>query len=432
MYKTTFLGAGPGGSGPIVCALQQNKLDQLLDTNIAILDRADTMARGRIGDYAINSDTLSDTFLECLKHDGSVRIAEIGATPPANKIRAYAGGPSPLTLAAEFMTELGGALQTQIKDHPRSAFFASTLGQSIHMQPDGSYRTRAVHRNGVDTPVDFHSRNLVFAMGGAQSWERIKRERILGGIQLAEFEDKTLISHTVLSRGGIEQIQARLAGVRNPRVVIVGGSHSAVSSANVLLASGLPFDDGAIAIAHRNRLKLFYPSAAAAHAEGYTDFDDNDICPLTKRLYRLAGFRFDSRELLMRIWGMAGRARETRVRLYDLEANAQLHVLREQLASADLIVAALGYRPNTVPVYDVDGARIPLRAELPGTGALVDRRCRVIKADGTPLPNAYGIGLASGFVPDGDLGGEPSFQGQTNGLWLYQNGVGQIVLDSIL
>jgi hypothetical protein len=200
----------------------------------------------------------------------------------------------------------------------------------------------------------------------------------------------------------------------------------------LLAQSGLRFDAGAITIAHRNRLRLFYPSAEAALAEGYTDFGPNDICPLTKRLYRLAGFRFDSRELLMRIWGIGGRARETRVALYDLEQRTNADELEALIERADLVVAALGYRPNMLPIYDSNGDAIAMRGELPGAEPMVNRQCELLRADGSALPNAFGIGLASGFVPDGDLGGESTFRGQTNGLWLYQNGVGQIILDRLL
>ena len=44
----------------------------------------------------------------------------------------------------------------------------------------------------------------------------------------------------------------------------------------------------------------------------------------------------------------------------------------------------------------------------------------------------YGIGLAAGFVPWGRLGGEASFRGQANGLWLWQNDVGQMIVDQVL
>ena len=51
---------------------------------------------------------------------------------------------------------------------------------------------------------------------------------------------------------------------------------------------------------------------------------------------------------------------------------------------------------------------------------------------GRPIPGAFGIGLAAGFVPWGRLGGEASFRGQANGLWLWQNDVGQMIVDQVL
>jgi hypothetical protein len=53
-------------------------------------------------------------------------------------------------------------------------------------------------------------------------------------------------------------------------------------------------------------------------------------------------------------------------------------------------------------------------------------------AAGQVVPGAYGIGLAAGFVPWGALGGEPSFRGNANGLWLWQNNVGQMIVDAVL
>ena len=53
-------------------------------------------------------------------------------------------------------------------------------------------------------------------------------------------------------------------------------------------------------------------------------------------------------------------------------------------------------------------------------------------AGGNPLPHLFAIGLAAGFVPYGKLGGEKSFRGQANGLWLWQNDVGAMIADAIL
>jgi hypothetical protein len=43
----------------------------------------------------------------------------------------------------------------------------------------------------------------------------------------------------------------------------------------------------------------------------------------------------------------------------------------------------------------------------------------------------FSLGLASGFVPHGDMGGEASFIGQQNSSWLYQNDIGQTVYRSV-
>lgn len=63
---------------------------------------------------------------------------------------------------------------------------------------------------------------------------------------------------------------------------------------------------------------------------------------------------------------------------------------------------------------------------------MVDRHCRVLDAGGAAVPGLYGIGLAAGFVPWGRLGGEASFVGQANGLWLWQNDVGMMIVDQLL
>jgi hypothetical protein len=102
------------------------------------------------------------------------------------------------------------------------------------------------------------------------------------------------------------------------------------------------------------------------------------------------------------------------------------------LDDAAVIIPAFGYRPSTVPIRDRAGRRVRLLGDGAGTPPLVDAQCRMLDAGGEPIPGLFGIGLASGFALDGPLGGEPSFAGQTNGLWLYQNGIGARILDQLL
>ena len=63
---------------------------------------------------------------------------------------------------------------------------------------------------------------------------------------------------------------------------------------------------------------------------------------------------------------------------------------------------------------------------------MVDGLCRVLDASEQPIPGLFGIGLAAGFVPRGKLGGEASFRGQANGLWLWQHDVGSLIVNAVL
>jgi hypothetical protein len=51
----------------------------------------------------------------------------------------------------------------------------------------------------------------------------------------------------------------------------------------------------------------------------------------------------------------------------------------------------------------------------------------LLAADGAPIPAVFGVGLGNGFVPRGAMVGEASFAGQQNSLWLYQNGLGEMI-----
>ena len=235
-------------------------------------------------------------------------------------------------------------------------------------------------------------------------------------------------------------------------MVIIGASQHDVGDVVLLNRTGLDFGPGDITILQSGPFRIFYPTREAAEADGYTDFGADDFCPVTGRRYRLAGLRFDSGDLVKQFLGVGGAAPEPRVRLFPLDRAGRHNGfdLPALLDDAALIIPAFGDRPNVPPIFDVGGQPIALMAQcgpdpdavLPPPVAqllsyssappLVDTECRVLTASGHHIPRLYGIGLASGFRLTGKLGGEPSFRGQTNGLWLYQNGVAELILDQIL
>ena len=110
----------------------------------------------------------------------------------------------------------------------------------------------------------------------------------------------------------------RLTGIAFPTIAIVGGSNSALAASGALL-QGLRSETSAadsITVLHRRPLRIFYRAPEDAAAEGYTDFGPDDICPISGFAYRLAAFRIDSRELVMRASGIGGRTAEPRLLLH--------------------------------------------------------------------------------------------------------------------
>lgn len=138
-----------------------------------------------------------------------------------------------------------------------------------------------------------------------------------------------------------------------------------------------------------------------------------------------------SRELLAAVLGIGGRARERRVDIVPL-ASLPTGTLGPALQQAHLVIGALGYQPNTIAFRQANGEPLSLASGATFHTPRVDGACRLLDSQGAFIAHAYGIGLASGFVPRGpQLGGEPSFRGQTNGLWMYQHDVGRLLLSAL-
>ncbi len=196
----------------------------------------------------------------------------------------------------------------------------------------------------------------------------------------------------------------------------------------ILRIKELNFDKKPIVIWSTSKPKIFYISAYEARMDGYHDFDEHDICPKTKRVYRLAGLRMDGRNLFRNISGLDNYNNKMNVE-YKLFQNQETE-LKKDLQEADIIIHALGYDFNMIPILDQSGNRIKLLGSE--TGYWVDSTCRLLDVYERPIENLYAMGLASGFIPNGDLGGEPSFKGQTNGLWLYQNEIADLIIKNIV
>jgi len=404
-------------------------LRDLAASGLVIAERGDALGEGRLGRYAITSDSTAATFLSAVKDNPHPELAALVDHPAGRAVGHYSGALGvPLVEAGAFVRATGERLHGLVTQYGGSVLTGhDVLGTT---RTGGGLWSSRLRRRADGHEFDQLSSAVAIATGGHQPLDRLVAQRV-GGVSLVrEVGDKLMQSDEALGLGGPQKIVDLLSTKRNPKIVVIGGSTSAIATIVLLLKTqAIPLGAGAITLLHRRPLRPFYATPAAAEAEGFTDFGPDDICPVSGFVYRLAGFRLEARDLVLRQLRVDGRVPDPRLTVHRVAGDDDA-VARAHLGEADLVIAALGYRPRALPIHDSEGRSIDLAARH--GGAMVDRHCRIMDATGAAIPGLYGIGLAAGFVPWGKLGGEASFSGQANGLWQWQNDVGAMIVDQVL
>ena len=429
-FGVVIVGGGPAGLAVLLAAHRDGRLHELLQQGLLIVERSAHVGAGHIGDYAINSDSTGTTFIDPLRAGSEPALHRLLETPVARRIDAAGDDSVPLRDVGELMTLIGRAFETIIGRYPDSAILPCSAATSAQRLPGGAWRVSISRADGRTCTVI--ADQLILATGASQPQSRLQQELLADQPILQRWGHKLLQSGDVLTHAGLANVTRLLTREPHPRVAILGGSTSAMAVAHAFLhrLPAVEFPPAGITLLHRRPLRVYYTSVQEALADGYDEFTPADLCPITQRVYRLAGLRLDSRELLMRVRGIGGRPAEPRMTMHQLQPQDPEAI--DIVDSATLVIAALGYRPHALRLLDQDTAEIPLFASAGPAAPLVDNGCRVLDHLGQPIPSVFAIGLAAGFVPHGPLGGEPSFSGQANGLWLWQNDIGSIIVNSVL
>lgn len=415
-FNTIFIGGGPAGTGPIISAMQEGKWPQLLDSGIALIDRGYTLGVGKLNEYKIRSDSYATSFIECVEDTNAKQYLQSAYKSLAyRRLEKNRFSNVPLSLVSRFQYFVGEAIKKAFATHPRSKLFLGFSVSSIIRLENGFYRLVVVNELGASQLL--LCKNVVIATGG--------RSRL----KVSDFSNTNTTPQVVNAEQflNIRCLKMTLTnlGTNKPRVAILGSSHSAFSVAWYLLRAGVVDDLNPVNIYARHKAAMYFDSREKAIAAGYTEFNDKDICPLTQRVFRLGGLRGDAKALATEMYFN----RTAALRFHLLEVDEEFLKSRE-LDKYDVLVNALGYRANLLPIYDESGEALTLAGE--GKASYVDDDCRLLAADGTVIQNAFLIGLGTGYCISGEYGGEESFKGQTDGLWLYQNDVGKKVVRQVL
>ncbi len=435
-YHAAIVGAGPAGTGPLVYGAWSGRLQELTGRGLAIIESGARIGPGRLGRYGINSNSTGATFIECLEHEvGGGVLRHSVASPARDEIARHRDEVLPLSLAERLLQDLGRDLEEAARASERSEVYLNTRAEEVRILGPGRFEVALRSLDGAEPPQRITASRVLLATGGNP-----QVPRAIGAMVTTACAERCpgnqplmLTADEFLQAQGRSAAEAWLENYEQPQVLVIGGAHSAFSSAWMLLErmqGEFEWRDGAVTLLHRSPIKVFYDSVEHARADGFAAFGDADIGGKGE-VFPIGGLRGDAKALYRRVAGLGGAQPESRLRLRNLPASgpgfAALDIDWSQLA---LVVFATGYIQPEVPVRNARGAPIALQGQY--TDRYVDQRCRVLDVLGNPLPGLYAAGFTSGFSPVEMLSGEASYDGKENSVWLCQHMLGEALFDALV
>lgn len=422
--------------GPIVSAYQNDLLDKVLNKGIVLIDRKKILGVGSFGEYDITANSLGKVFLECLekikKDSGFFNLIN---HEYVKELKLYNEKAPNLSLVAKYLGLLSEYLIDQIKIHQKCSIFRSANILDIQQKETGLYAINMeVNGGGQSHTRKIYARNIILNLGGQQNPNNYLYRSLWNGFNLSSYRDRVIPSGALLR---LSQSKLNTILSKNPsKIVVVGGSHSAFSVTMKLAeqhqkASKIKRE---IFILHRNDIRLFFNNKQDAEEAHYLFDVEKDICKLSGRVNRFSGLRYNAFDFASKLL-KTGQMKEENceINLYKISINPSLQqskLLKNLFEMANLIIPCFGYQANLVPIYDNNKHLIPIRQELDGLYG--DDKGRVYTKDNDLIPNIYSYGLGSGLKRSEKIGGELSFQGRLDGVWLYQNDIGRIILEQML
>ncbi|HEX5608539.1 MAG TPA: hypothetical protein VFX45_00445 [Solirubrobacterales bacterium] len=427
-FGTIICGGGPAGLGPVVAAGVTAQLRGLLAEGVRVIERTRRLGAGALGRYEIGSNSLGRAFLECLDGDDVGFLDAARRSEAAAELRRQQDRYPPLATIAAFMEQIGEAVRCLLDAEPGCEVSLGAEVDEVRLLPGGGAVVTSSHpAPGGRRRERSTARNVVVACGGARRRDPASL-RLSPQIGLRRWSGKTVHAAALIDRDAPIRDDLCEAVQRQGLAVIVGSSHSAWSCASRIVSDpGLQARIGRprVCMVERRPPRLAYMSVEEARADDYGFDPEADVCPLSGRVYRFSGLRGDAFQL----------ARRTRFATGPVEGLSHLRVdetaaVGEALASAGLVISAVGFDACLPRLLDVDGK--PLRLLRSGGGPVVSDRAELLDIERRPVPSLIAYGLGSGLRPSPQIGGEPSFRGRLDGVWLYQHDLGRIVLDRML
>jgi len=433
IYGVTICGSGPAGIGPLIYAVRHGRMSELLNNKIALIEKTNNLGGGHLFHYNINSNTLAKVLLEAFDTPESTQLfSRFIPTELINQTKNIQETYPSCRYLGEFLNFLGKALKTIVTDSPGSQVFTNTSVKKLFLNEN---KTISILINNSSESKLLVTKNILLTLGAEQELDDIINRVITPEITLLPYKDKVILSSLLLSEDKKTLLALKQKLPTSPKIVIIAGSHSGWSSAwyclNKLATAikrPLLFDASNITLMHRSPIRLFYKNKKEAEKDFYSFNEEKDVCPLSGRINRFSGLRGDSLELAKAAMRQSPHADPSPIKLVSLTQAPTPEIIKA-LNKADIIIPAFGYKARTVPIIDYKGSQIKLAFNE--SGLVTTENACVVTSEGNVLSNIMAYGLGAGMRPSSNVGGENSLNGRIDGVWLFQNDVGKVVLNTV-
>ncbi|BCQ37386.1 MULTISPECIES: hypothetical protein [Erwinia] len=398
LYTTALVGFGPANLGLLLSAYRKNKLSEIAKNGIAIFEKSPRLGAGKLGYYQITANSLSSVFLECIDDPRFYELTSdfIGGDA-LTFLRDYPDTAPQLSLVADLLERLAEKIISRLAEKYQITLYREA--EVTQIKRSGKSFSISFNHNGNIATAESE---FVFAnCGGYQTAE----QSLLNDIAPVAVTSDEFLSIDK------DDASALLHRHKIQRVAIIGGSHSAISSV-IRLSEIADNASLAITIYCRSLPRLYFETAAAAQDEGYAFDPVADVCPLSGRINRFAGLRYDSHQAALSIFRTGSVSPQSPAVNFIVSDNP--FITASNSSNQELCILATGYR-SASPVTGLSGK---------------DTDGRVRDIAGNPVPGLYSFGLGAGLSPSEKAGGEPSFKGRLDGVWLYINDVGDVIIDA--
>lgn len=425
-------GAGPAGIGFLFNAMKCGALPAIAANGLEVIDRRVRLGAGRLGDYDVTANSVSDVFLDCLRSPILEPVfRSLGDSEVLRLLRLRAHEALPLSIPAQLLEEAAECFLEHVADA-----YGVVVRRGTHMESIvcGAHGLAIACSDGAGNRYTVHTRSLVLNTGGREdpSQGGMLLERY--GVKLGTAMPPLDASSEVLSCSEPTLLARYASRLRkHPRIAVLGGSHSALSVVDRLARLLQPHGLKEAVILHRSPLKLFYETTREATDDGYCFDPVADVCPKSGRVNRSSGLRYRAFDIGKTILAH-GHLDDARVgaRLIRLdEAPARSNRgLSDLLSQSAAIVQCIGYQPDTPPLWRSQGEPITLRTT--NGGIVSDESGCPLDLAGEPVPGLFMFGLGAGQAVNLALGSEPSFKGRITGVWQFHHDASRCTVDAVL